>query len=297
MHFKVTFGGIMIIKKFLLVAGVASTIILSVNSAQAVSLDKDRHSELATGVTQSFETRSGVQNKSGSGVQAKSKSAVQAVALITGNEFAVASSSGYPDPTPTHFHSDDGNSQSVGTDWMEVGECCGDGSDEEVRGMAEFDMSSAFTVDNASISFEVAQLTGLFSQPGPGDFTIEVVTYVGDNVESLSDYNIASTSTVTSFGTSGLSVGQYFSFDVTAVYNAAASANAAAFGIRLQPISAPNGAAVVFGNAALGLAVNPPLPPLPQDTSVPTNTPLGLIALMLLIAAVGFTAVQRRTTR
>lgn len=266
----------MMLKRVLLFVVATSTLMLAVMSVHAAA-EKGLHRDLATGVTQSTEP----------------KSRTEAVALIEGNEFSAASAGGWPNPTPDHWHSDDTDFQGVGTDWMEVGECCGDSSNEEVRAMAEFDLAFAGTVDNATVSFEVIQLSGLFGQTSAGDFLIQLVTYQGDYAEGIDDYTIAASPEVTSFMSSGLTVGQYFNIDVTSYYNAAVAAAAPGFGIRLQAVTDPGGAAVVFGNATLGLATNPPLPP--QEAPVPVNTPMALMLLLLLVLAAGFVAVRRRS--
>jgi hypothetical protein len=217
----------------------------------------------------------------------------EAVALVGGNEFSVASETpgGWPDDTPHHWHSDDSDTFGKGTDWIEVGECCDDGNFEEVRGMVEFDLTSAFSVDSASVEVQVAQLGGLWGQVGPGDFTIEVYTYKGNNAEDQSDYNIAAT-LLTSFGTSGLSVAQVLQFDVTAAFNAAVGAADTSFGVRFQAATEPSDAAVVFGNAALIMATNPPQPDTPS-APIPTLSEWALILLTMLLGLMVF-ANRRR---
>jgi len=199
--------------------------------------------------------------RSGVEVSLEPRARTEAVAYLGGNAFTVASETpgGWPDNVPHHWHSDDANTYGKGMDWMEVGECCDDGNFEETRGMAEFDMlyfSGASTVDSAKVEVRVAKLGGLWNQIGPGNFTIQVYTYKGNNDEDISDYNIPAT-LLTSFGTSGLSFDQALQFDVTSAYNAAVNAGDISFGVRLQAASEPNDAAVVFGNAVLITATNP----------------------------------------
>lgn len=247
----------------------------------------------------SVQAKSGIHAPSGAGVEAslEPRSRTEAIALVGGNEFSVASETpgGWPDAMPHHYHSDDSDTYSTGTDWMEVGECCDDGNFEEVRGMVEFDLSGAFTADSARVEVQVSKLGGLWDQIGPGDFTIEVYTYQGNNAEDISDYNIAAT-LLTSFGTSGLSVAQVLQFDVTAAFNAAVGAADTSFGVRLQAASEPNDAAVVFGNAALIMAINPlpPYTPAPAEP-IPTGTPTGLLFMLLVMLSTGLLVLRSRS--
>lgn len=244
----------------------------------------------------SVQAKSGI-HAPGTGVEAsmEPRSRTEAIASVGGNEFSVASETpgGWPDDIPHHWHSDDGDTYGTGTDWMEVGECCDDGNFEEVRGMVEFDLSGAFTADSARVEVQVAKLGGLWDQIGPGDFTIEVYTYQGNNAEDISDYNIAAT-LLTSFGTSGLSVAQILQFDVTAAFNAAVGAADTSFGVRLQAASEPSDAAVVFGNAALIMATDPQQPFTPA-ASIPTGTPTGLLVMLLVMLSTGLLILRSRS--
>lgn len=246
----------------------------------------------------SVQAKSGIHAKGRAGVEAslEPRSRIEAIALVGGNEFTVASETpgGWPDDVPHHWHSDDGDTYGTGTDWMEVGECCDDGNFEETRGMVEFDLSGASTVDAATVEVQVAQLGGLWGQTGPGNFIIEVYVYQGNNAEDISDYNIAAT-LLTSFGTSGLSVGQVLQFDVTAAFNAAVNAADTSLGVRLQAASEPSDAAVVFGEAALIMATDPPQPFIPA-APIPAVTPIGLLLMLLVILSTGLLILRSRSS-
>lgn len=260
----------------LIVAAVAGLVMFGSVTVQAKSAIHAKH-------------RSGVE------VSLEPRLRTEAVAQFEGNEFTVASETpgGWPDDIPHHWHSDDGDTYGTGTDWMEVGECCDDGNFEETRGMAEFDLSGAFTADSAMVEVQVAKLGGLWDQAGPGDFTIEVYTYKGNNAEDISDYNIVAT-LLTSFGTSGLSVSQTLQFDVTATYNAAVETADPSFGVRLQAASEPNDAAVVFGNAVLTIATDPLQPELPASP-IPSGTPTGLLFMLLVVLSTGLLVLRSRS--
>lgn len=260
----------------LIAAAVASLVMLGSVSVQARS---NIHAAHKAGVEASLEPRS----------------RIEAIALVAGNEFTVASETpgGWPDDIPHHWHSDDGDTYGTGTDWMEVGECCDDGNFEETRGMAEFDLSGASTADSATVEVQVAQLGGLWGQTGPGDFTIEVYVYQGNNSEDISDYNIAAT-LLTSFGTSGLSLGQVLQFDVTAAFNAAVDAADISLGVRFQAASEPDDAAVVFGDAVLIMATDPPQPFTPA-APIPTGTPTGFLFMLLVMLGTGLLILRSRS--
>lgn len=219
----------------------------------------------------------------------------EAIALLTGNEFSVASASpgGWPDPVGDHFHSDDSDTYGTGTDWIEVGECCADGNDEEARGMVEFNIVGAFVAQSAMVEVQVAQLGGLFGQSGPGSFTIDVYAYEGNNTEQIVDYSAEATY-LTSFESAGLLVSQVLQFDVTDVFNAAVGDSDPSLGIRFQPASEPGEQAVVFGNATLTFSTDPPLPPV-ESTPVPSSSVTGLLLLLLATLGIGLVFMRARS--
>ena len=198
--------------------------------------------------------------------------------VLAGNEFAVASSAPWPDPIPTHVHSDDTDPFGVGTDFAEVGECCSGLSFEEVRGMAEFDLAGAPEAGAAILRVAVAAQGGLFSQPG-GDFEVTIDTYDGNNLEEMADYAAVSTGIVDTLTTGGLVVGETLEFDITAQYQAAVSGGGPSLGVRLAATSSPAGAAIVFEN--LEIETFPPEEPVVE---IPT---LGMIGLVVLVVALG----------
>ncbi len=141
----------------------------------------------------------------------------------------------------THYHSHD---------LAEVGDL----HNEDIRGLAEFDIDELGTsVHEAILRFSVDQADGLFGQDG-ADFLIDVLSYQGDNGHADGDFEIAATGIVGQFSTNGLSPGGMVSFDVTSLLNAAIADDDGSFGIRLQAATAPNGGAYTFGEFELALA-------------------------------------------
>ncbi|MGD9943806.1 MAG: IPTL-CTERM sorting domain-containing protein [Burkholderiaceae bacterium] len=183
------------------------------------------------------------------------------------------------------FDSADGNHTHAPAGSAEVG---GFGNVEIVRGMSEFDISSlGSTVTSASLRFTLSQLNGCCGQ-SPLDGTIEVVSYVGNNAADQADFNTPTSGTIGTFTTTGAVVGDIYTFDVTALVNAARSASNTSFGVRLarSPESGAN-EALTFSNFQLLLDA-----PVAAPRTVPTLSVMSLLALSGLIA--GFAAVRMR---
>jgi hypothetical protein len=168
---------------------------------------------------------------------------------IGANEFAVASSSPYQAFTGTHFHSDDGLAFGNPPDEAEVGDFA---DNEEVRGMGEFDLTGQSSASVVTLTFRVGLLGGLFGQ-SPSTFDVEVVTYDGNDVEDIGDFEAPATSTVGMFSTAGLMVGDVLTFDVTAAFNAAVGGGIPALGVRIQATTDPGTGAVTFEDFELSI--------------------------------------------
>lgn len=178
----------------------------------------------------------------------------------------------------THFHSSTGGDFGNPAGLAEVGRL----GDEEVRGLSEYNLAGLAVAASAFVTFDVYQLGGLFGQAnysGP----ISIFSFLGDNSEDLSDFQAASTGSVGTFNSTGLSVGDVTSFDITSLFNTAIGNGNASLGIRLQlnPLSAAN-QAIVFKDFRLTTDN--------QSTVVPAPASLVLVVAALL----GLFATRRR---
>ncbi len=97
---------------------------------------------------------------------------------------------------------------------------------EEVRGLAEFDISRLGNFASATLDFQT-NING-------GSDDINMFTYTGNNAEDLSDFQIATTGFITQFSTGGLEEGDILSFDVTSSLLEAISAGDDSFGVKFQ---------------------------------------------------------------
>lgn len=147
----------------------------------------------------------------------------------------------------THFHSSTGGDFGNPAGLAEVGRLF----DEEVRGLSEYNLSGLSTTTSAFVTFDIFQENGLFDQPD-FDGTISIFSYMGDNTEDLSDFQISVSSFVGSFDTTPLTSGDTLSFDVTSIFNSAVTNGEISLGIRLQvaPLTQDN-EAIVFNNFRL----------------------------------------------
>jgi hypothetical protein len=185
---------------------------------------------------------------------------VEADTINTSNIRSIASSGPtFPGTVGDHYHSLLGDPVEVGT-LLFIGL-------EDVRGVAEFNLTSQLLSPATTLSFVLIGFGGYF-QGGPGNYTINVFAYLGDNSIGLSDYQAPTIALLGSFSTVGMVVGQTFSFDVTAPFNAAllSSGGTGSLGIRLQPATADPG----FGGAANRFATF-------QLTTVPEPSSLALL--------------------
>ncbi len=149
----------------------------------------------------------------------------------------------------THYHSNTGGAFGNPAGKAEVGGFFGN---EEVRGLSEYNIGGLAVPSTAFVSFNVYLTDGLFGQGG-GSFLIDVYAYQGNNLEDLSDFEVATTAFIGSFSTAGLAVGDILSFDVETALSAALTSGDSSFGIRLQQSDTrnPNGPAYTFENFRL----------------------------------------------
>jgi hypothetical protein len=176
----------------------------------------------------------------------------QAIILASTNEDSIADGAGFRSPrgVGNHFH-DDPPVFGTPADVVEVGYFDSGRGTEEVRGVAEFDLRSLFSfssVSLATLSFDVLQQGGLFAQP-PASFNLEVLAFLGNGSENLSDYQIATVGSVGTLDTAALSAGTSISLNVTSLVNSFLTNSDDFIGFRLQAPSNPTGrGAVVFDN-------------------------------------------------
>jgi len=211
--------------------------------------------------------------------------------VVKGNTFSV--SNGFTagnHPVGSHFHSSNLSDLPNGNPPINVvgaAEVGGFFDEEEIRGVSEFDVQSP--VLQATLSFEVLDLfeeglvfeergvDGLFNQ-GAFEGIIDVVAFEADNIESLSDYEIApisDTPIISVDVTSSVVGGDQFSADVTSLYNDLAS-RGEDLGIRFQ-MREPNAdaGAITFSNVELQLQ----LQTVPEPTCNWAFLLLGLLPL------------------
>lgn len=250
-------------KRFLLIVLLAAGLVVALAVAQDSA--GDAHQKLATG----------------SNLPASPTASM--AGAIAGNESAIASATGdtWPATAGDHFHSDDSGIFGNPPDLAETGGFSAMGDLEEVRGLAEFDLSGQGTLSSAELSFTVLQLGGLFGQE-PGTFDVEVSTFDGNNTEDVADFSAPSTENLGSFSTAGLQVDDLLTFDITDAYNSAVSRDIPALGVRLQASTDPGIAAFVFGEFELAPA------------GVPTTPPWALVVLVAMFVVLGVLLLVRR---
>lgn len=164
----------------------------------------------------------------------------------------------------THFHSNTGGDFGNPAGLAEVGRL----NAEEIRGLSEYDIADLEPVDTAFVTFEVHSLAGLFNQ-GPFTGTIQIVAYLGNNQENLSDYSEPALATIGSFSTSGLTLGDTLSFPVATALNAALDSEADSLGIRLAAVPLNDAGALTFANFRLTATTECTTPGGCGDPSLP----------------------------
>lgn len=114
---------------------------------------------------------------------------------------------------------------------------------EEVRGLAEFDLTGRQPVERATLLFDVANVLemGLNSVPVGGLYgqekyvgDIAVIAYEGNNREDLDDFQAPSLALVGRFNTDELVADDTLDFDISQIFNEQIDAGIASLGIRLE---------------------------------------------------------------
>ena len=203
-------------------------------------------------------------------------STAYAVTITEGFTFAVAS-----DPSDrtvgTHFHSNTGGAFGNPAGKAEVGDFFG----EEVRGLSEYSLAGLTNSATAFVTFNVFDLAGLFANQNdfPFDGDIDVVTYAGNNLEDISDFQAPIGTVLGTFNTAGLSVGDVLSFDITSAFNMAIDAAEMSLGVRLQIAAGvdPLGGAVTFDTFRLTTDDQTSVIPVPAAVWLFGTALIGLI--------------------
>lgn len=149
---------------------------------------------------------------------------VQAVVVTNGLTETIADGHGGPFFEGTHFELSDDPT---------VGSFLGG---EELRGISEFNITAFSKVRSTVLTFNVPEPVPIFGQPGLASdaFSIDIVTYRGNNSADLSDWEAPTSGFVATFNTVDINVGDILSFDVTGLLNTAIMDGDSSFGIRLQ---------------------------------------------------------------
>ena len=120
---------------------------------------------------------------------------------------------------------------------------------EEERGIVEFNLGAQGLAASVLLLFDNAPYqTCCAAGMTGGSYSIGVYWYTGNNAFAISDFDAPAPFFLGSFSTAGMTVGQQFSFDVTAAFNANAGGS---LGIRLQALSEPAQTSYTFNNFEL----------------------------------------------
>jgi len=193
-------------------------------------------------------------------------SAVAASASTITNGFTYSIASGSDQSVGSHFHSSTGGEYGNPAGLAEVGNY----SDEEARGLSEYDLTGMTTASDAYFTFDVYG-TGLFS--GVNDFAfdgiIDIVAFQGNNYEDLSDYQATITASIDSFSTVGIDIGDIFSFDITSIFNNAITNSWTSLGIMLLTEDTVDyGGAWVFNDFRLTSTDDTSTAPVPEPATM-----------------------------
>jgi PEP-CTERM motif len=120
---------------------------------------------------------------------------------------------------------------------------------EEERGIVEFNLGAQSPLASVVLLFDNAPFqTCCAAGVTGGSYSIGVYAYAGNNAFAFTDFDVVTPFFLGSFSTAGMVVGQQFSFDVTAAFNANAGGS---LGIRLQALSEPGQTSYTFNNFEL----------------------------------------------
>lgn len=175
-------------------------------------------------------------------------------------------------PEGSHFHSSNldmlpaGNPSIPDVHLAEVGGFFGD---EEVRGLVEIDITGAPPATEATLLFDVSDVSDFAGVPIGGIFgqealdgSIDVLGYTGNNTEELSDYQAGPTTALFTFDVTTLSTGDTIEVDITDFYESLVANGADSAGFRLQVVNTidttdPNTGAASFENFRISLIPEP----------------------------------------
>lgn len=196
-------------------------------------------------------------------------------------------------PEGSHFHSSnlgDLPAENPAIPLSAVAEVGGFFGDEEVRGLSEFNLVGQQVATTATLQFRVLDIAaigispdalgGIFGQEAY-DGQLEVYAYRADNIESVTDYEVATSPAepIAILNAAELMAGELLEFDITELYNGYVGDllgdpvnGPQGFGVRIQmaPPADPNAGALAFHDFKIVANV------------VPEPSGLSLVGLALL---------------